>query len=76
MGMFCTYITGTITNGGDHGWNMVRIGENYYYVDVTWGDPVFVNKIDGEGTDTAINYNYLCCTQTELFRTHVPSDAV
>ena len=74
--MFCTYITGTITNGGDHGWNMVRIGENYYYVDVTWGDPVFVNKIDGEGTDTAINYNYLCCTQTELFRTHVPSDAV
>ena len=76
MGLFCTYITGTITDGGDHGWNMVRIGDDYYYVDVTWGDPVFVNKIDGEGTDTVINYNYLCCTQTELFRTHVPSDSV
>ena len=76
MGLFCTYVTGTITGGGDHGWNMVRIGDHYYYVDVTWGDPVFVNKIDGEGTDTVINYNYLCCTQTELFRTHVPSDAV
>lgn len=32
MGLFCTYITGTIRDGGDHGWNMVRIGENYYYV--------------------------------------------
>ena len=76
MGLFCTYITGTIRDGGDHGWNMVRIGENYYYVDVTWGDPVFANQMDGEGSETVTNYNYLCCTETELFKTHVPSDAV
>ncbi len=73
MGMFCTYITGTIRDGGDHGWNMVRIGENYYYVDVTWGDPVFANQMEGEGEAMVINYNYLCCTETELFRTHIPS---
>lgn len=73
MGMFCTYITGTIRDGGDHGWNMVRIGENYYYVDVTWGDPVFANQMEGDSSAVMINYNYLCCTETELFRTHVPS---
>ena len=75
MGIFCTYITGTIRDGGDHGWNMVRIGENYYYVDVTWGDPVFANQVEGD-TELAMNYNYLCCTQEELFRTHVPGDLV
>lgn len=76
MGLFCTYITGTIAGGGDHGWNMVRIGENYYYVDVTWGDPVFVNRMEGDESSSMINYNYLCCTETELFKTHVPSDSV
>ena len=78
MGLFCTYITGTIRDGGDHGWNMVRIGENYYYVDVTWGDPVFANQMDGEGSQTRVtNYNYLCCTETgPCLKTHVPSDAV
>ncbi len=75
MGLFCTYITGTIQGGGDHGWNMVRIGDQYYYVDVTWGDPVFANQVEGSGSN-AMNYNYLCCTETELFKTHVPSDSI
>lgn len=73
MGMFCTYITGTIQDGGNHGWNLVRIDGNYYYVDVTWGDPVFVNRVEGS-EDVVMNYNYLCCTEYDLFKTHVPDD--
>ncbi|MCD7716729.1 MAG: hypothetical protein LUG56_00280 [Lachnospiraceae bacterium] len=94
MGLFCTYITGTIVDGGDHGWNMVRIAETemsgetlagipeteasecYYYVDVTWGDPVFAGNMDDYDTEDTINYNYLCCTETDLFRTHVPDGSV
>lgn len=76
MGIFCTYITGTIRGGGDHGWNMVRIDDQYYYVDVTWGDPVFASQVEAEAASNIINYNYLCCSQTELFRTHVPGDLV
>ena len=76
MGLFCTYVTGTIKDGGDHGWNMVRIGENYYYVDVTWGDPVFANRMDHIDSGQTKNYNYLCCTEYDLFKTHVPSDAI
>lgn len=75
MGLFCTYITGRIESGGDHGWNMVRIGENYYYVDVTWGDPVFANQLEGSD-DSVKNYNYLCCTENDLFKTHVPDGSV
>lgn len=75
MGMFCTYITGMIKEGGDHGWNMVRIDGTYYYVDVTWGDPVFANQIEGS-SENVINYNYLCCTEEELFQTHEPDGSV
>ena len=75
LGMFCTYITGTIKDGGDHGWNMVRLDGNYYYVDVTWGDPVFVNQVEGD-SGTGINYNYLCCTQMDLFKTHTPDSSI
>lgn len=75
MGMFCTYITGTIKDGGDHGWNMVRIDGNYYYVDVTWGDPVFMNQVEG-ASGSRTNYNYLCCTEMDLFKTHTPDDSV
>lgn len=71
MGMFCTYVTGSIVTGGDHGWNIVRIGENYYNVDVTWGDPVFAGAADANAS-RLMNYNYLCCTDAELYRTHVP----
>lgn len=71
MGMFCTYITGKTTDGSDHGWNMVRIDGVYYHVDVTWGDPVFVNA-GAEETSSVMNYNYLCCTDEEIYQTHIP----
>ncbi|MCD7735500.1 MAG: hypothetical protein LUI07_00795 [Lachnospiraceae bacterium] len=90
LGLFCTYVTGTIVDGGDHGWNMVRITETeqseetvagipaiwaeeaYYYVDVTWGDPVFAGSVGDYDMESTINYNYLCCTEYDLFKTHIP----
>lgn len=76
MGLFCTYITGQIKDGGDHGWNMVRIDDVYYYVDVTWGDPVFANQMDHVDAGSMKNYNYLCCTEYDLFKTHVPGNSI
>ncbi len=76
MGYFCTYVTGKINTGGDHAWNIVRTGENYYHVDVTWGDPVFAGTVeDGTGI-TLMNYNYLCCTDAEILTTHTPDTTV
>ena len=74
MGLFCTYVSGTTTDGGDHAWNIVRIGDQYYNVDVTWGDPVFENSLRSSDQVRAMNYNYLCCTDAELDKTHI-SDA-
>ena len=76
MGMFCTYVTGNTADGGDHGWNIVRINGNYYHVDVTWGDPVFVNQMEDISSSSAMNYNYLCCTDGEIYQTHIPKTQV
>ena len=75
MGMFCTYVTGRTLDGGDHAWNIVRIGDQYYNVDVTWGDPVFTGDAEGE-QHHALYYNYLCCTDRELSGTHIVDSSV
>ena len=47
LGVFCTYVTGKTTEGGNHAWNLVKCNGDYYYVDTTWGDPVFQQE-EGE----------------------------
>lgn len=38
----CKYVTGT-GNGGAHAWNLVKIGKNWYNIDVTWDDTAGTN---------------------------------
>ena len=86
QGLFCTYVTGEVTESfsdGDghkipHAWNLVKCDGDYYYVDVTWGDPIFQeseeeaeNVMDDEIRDN-ISYDYMLCDDDELFRTHTP----
>lgn len=66
LGVFCTYVTGKTKDNQSHAWNLVRCEGDYYYVDTTWGDPVFQNEEEN------ISYDYMCCNDAELFRTHTP----
>lgn len=70
LGVFCTYVTGK-TGNQSHAWNLVLCEGDYYYVDTTWGDPVFQSE-EGSQEQGYINYDYLCCSDEELFRTHTP----
>lgn len=78
LGIFCTYVTGTTRDGQGHAWNLVSCEGNYYYMDTTWGDPVFQEQ---EGIETQekldyVSYDYMCCNDEELFRTHIPDEDV
>lgn len=75
MGIFCTLVTGTAApENEEHAWNLVKIGENYYYVDTTWGNPGFAEQ--QEGSVKEVSYTYLCCTTDTLSMTHTPDDAL
>lgn len=73
LGVFCTYVTGTTQGNESHAWNLVSCEGDYYYVDTTWGDPVFQSAGDKEDRES-ISYDYLCCSDEELFRTHTPDE--
>lgn len=72
LGLFSIYVTGSIKDGDSHAWNIVRLGEEYYNVDVTWGDPVFATEESGEAAlpEELIYYDFLCCSDAELADTH------
>ncbi len=71
MGMECIYVTGEIPNQGPHAWNIVKCNDQYYQMDITFGDPVFIETENGgEMPDKSINYDYLCCSDAEIMKNH------
>lgn len=75
LGVFCTYVTGKTGSGQNHAWNLVICEEDYYYMDVTWGDPVFQASEGEEPNEYQnISYDYMLCDDAELFRNHTPDD--
>jgi|GEM_PF-5190896 len=39
-GIECIHISGTVSGGGSHAWNMVKLEGEWYHVDATWDDPI------------------------------------
>lgn len=70
----CIYLTGTLTKGGSHAWNMVCCNGTWYQSDVTFGDPVFANTEDLPKDN--LSYAYLCCTDAQIQGSHIPDQEV
>lgn len=79
LSVYCTYVTGTATdtegNTEDHAWNLVQCDGEYYYVDTTWGDPVYRQE-SADIQNPGISYDYLCCSSAELEKTHTADNGV
>lgn len=71
MGMLnipCATIHSYSTEGREHAWNVIKIDGAWYYVDVTWDDPVPDN-------DGRLNYHsYFNLTRDEIAEDHILPD--
>lgn len=67
MGLESVLITGVTYTGENHAWNQVRIGPDWYNLDVTWAD-----------TDVAgdIRRAYLLCNDKDFSVTHIPDTSL
>ena len=69
-----TLVIGTVENGEGHAWNMVKIDDEFYYLDTTWGDASYLFHVNEDSVQIQntpeINYDYLCVTTEEILRTH------
>lgn len=73
----CIYVDGNSEESTEgHAWDIVKIGESYYYVDATNGDqPDFLNGNASQLEEhKTIIYDYLCPFPEEYEKTYTPSE--
>ena len=74
MGIPCTLVMGK-TDKVSHAWNAVKLDGNWYYIDVTWDDPVVNGTSNYPGGDN-ISYEYLLCTYNHISKTHTEDNYI
>ena len=73
----CIYVDGSTKGSTEgHAWDIVKIGQEYYYVDATKGDqPDFLNGDAAQLEEhKTIIYDYLCPFPEEYEKTYTPSE--
>ncbi len=63
-GLDCYYVEGA-GNSANHAWNCVQIDGQYYWVDVTWDDPV-----PEDGEEETLDHSYFNLTDSQLNADH------
>lgn len=71
QGIKCGYVYGE-----NHCWNIMQLDGDWYYTDVTWGDPVLeiTHRDTGwvEYVQQGIDYSYFAMTTEQLLQIHTP----
>lgn len=77
LDILCIYVDGSTEGSTEgHAWDIVKIGQEYYYVDATNGDqPDFLNGDAAQLEEhKTIIYDYLCPFPEEYEKTYTPSE--
>lgn len=75
LGYDCGVVTGgtheEINNHVCHMWNYIKLDGEYYYIDLTWDDPISLNSMAKKNK----THDYFCITTEELLKTHCVSES-
>ena len=70
LGIECGRVTGRSssdkTGEVSHEWNYIKLRDEYYYIDVTWDDPV----INSSCTEDNLSHDYFCVSFKEMQLSH------
>ncbi|MCD7844899.1 MAG: hypothetical protein LUG57_03425 [Oscillospiraceae bacterium] len=69
LGLTCVRVSGQGLEGGAHEWNAVVMDGEWYYVDVTWDDPVYAGL-----STSVVSHEFFGVTTAELLLTHTIQD--
>ena len=72
-GLECTYIVGD-TPQGAHAWNQIKIDGKWYNADVTWDDPISLEKDFNDHRYN--NYGYFLISDELMYKDHIPKSKV
>ncbi|MGE4509288.1 MAG: transglutaminase domain-containing protein [Eubacteriaceae bacterium] len=67
QGIDCSYVSGYVESQGAHAWDLVKLNNEYYYLDATWGE---LGVLDNSEPDKNISYDYFCVNTEQLLKTH------
>lgn len=70
LGVECGRVHGSsaskITGEVSHVWNYIRLPDGYYFIDVTWDDPI----LNGGSESNNLSHSYFCLDLQEIRMTH------
>ncbi|KEI03217.1 transglutaminase [Clostridium botulinum] len=69
-GIKCKYVTGYTNQGGGHAWNMVKLDNQWYNLDVTWDDPVSDRNLSGNQNMIPVSHKYFNVPDNIFNRDH------
>jgi hypothetical protein len=68
LGIPCCQVSGE-SMGESHAWNIIKLGDNWYHIDLTWDDGVFVDD-NGEEYPGVVAFEYFGLSDEEIYRDH------
>ncbi len=61
-----------VVENDDHAWNRVALNGQWYYIDVTWDDPI--SRVNGVRREV-LTHDYFLLTEAQMARDHVATES-
>lgn len=72
LGIECYRVSGE-SCGESHAWNVVKMGDNWYHLDLTWDDDAFFGE-NGEELPNSVSFEYFGLTDEAISEDHTVDD--